>query len=81
VHIDIVREFLVDVSKRRRFRHTVSYREAQTMGLLWPVVRVLAEKDDPSFSKRGQVQSGKHFRLRRVDLMLRTFMLDERHQV
>ena len=51
------------------------------MGLSWPVVRVLPENDDPGISKRGQVQSGKDLRLRRVDLMLRTFMFHERHQV
>ena len=53
-------ELLVDVGQRRRHGHAVAHREAQPVGLVRAVVRVLPEDHHPCGRVRGEVQRREH---------------------
>ena len=80
-HAEVARQLLVDVDERRRDAHPAVDREAQPVGLLRAVVRILAEDHHLGVGVRREVERGEHLVVRRVHHVRRPLGGDERLQV
>ncbi|MPN57672.1 hypothetical protein SDC9_205366 [bioreactor metagenome] len=59
-------QFLVDVHQRRRDFHTRPDRKTHAVGLVWPVIRILAQDHGLDFAKRGGLQGVKNIMFGRI---------------
>ena len=77
---EVALDFLEDIQKRRRVRHTVLHREAESMRLPRFVIRVLPEDDDLHLVERTVGKGVEDIRSRRIDRLRLVFLPDEIRQ-
>ena len=69
IDIQVALELFIDIHQRRRRFHPRLHREAQTMGLAGPVVRVLADYHHFGLRQRRGIQRIEDQRTRRINLL------------